>query len=35
MDNFSLFEEVARMLEVPFFEKKLEQLKTTTNGEGR
>ena len=26
-DNFNLFEEVARMLEVPFFEEKLEQLK--------
>ena len=34
-DNFPLFEEVARMLEVSFFEEKLEQLKTTTNGEGR
>ena len=34
-DNFPLFEEVARMLEVPFFEKKLEQLKTATNAEGR
>ena len=26
-DDFPLFEEVARMLEVPFFEEKLEQLK--------
>jgi hypothetical protein len=34
-DNFSLFEEVACMLEVPFFKEKLEQLKTTTNAEGR
>jgi transposase-like protein len=34
-DNFPLFEEVARMLEVPFFEEKLEQLKTATNAEGR
>ena len=34
-DNFPLFEEVARMLEVSFFEEKLEQLKTSTNGEGR
>ena len=34
-DNFPLFEEVARMLEVPFFEEKLEQLKTATNTEGR
>jgi hypothetical protein len=33
-DNFPLFEEVARMLEVPFFEK-LEQLKIATNAEGR
>ena len=33
--NFPLFEEVARMLEVPFFEEKLEQLKTATNAEGR
>jgi hypothetical protein len=33
-DNFPLFEEVARMLEVPFF-KKLEQLKMTTNAEGQ
>jgi transposase-like protein len=33
-DNFPLFEEVARMLEVSFFEEKLEQLKTTTNAEG-
>ena len=34
-DNFPLFEEVARMLEVPFFEEKLEQLKMEINGEGR
>ena len=34
-DNFPLFEEVARMLEVPFFKEKLEQLKIATNGEGR
>jgi hypothetical protein len=34
-DNFPLFEEVARMLEVPFFEEKLEQLKMATNAEGR
>jgi hypothetical protein len=33
-DNFPLFKEVARMLEVPFFEEKLEQLKTATNAEG-
>jgi hypothetical protein len=33
-DNFPLFEEVARMLEVPFFEK-LEQLKMATNAEGQ
>jgi transposase-like protein len=32
-DNFPLFEEVARMLKVPFFEEKLEQLKTATNAE--
>jgi hypothetical protein len=34
-DNFPLFEEVARMLEAPFFKEKLEQLKTATNVEGR
>ena len=34
-DNFPLFEKVARMLEVPFFEEKLEQLKMATNTEGR
>ena len=34
-DNFPLFEEVARMLEVSFFEEKLEQLKMATNAEGR
>ena len=34
-DNFPLFEEVARMLEAPFFKEKLEQLKTATNAEGR
>jgi hypothetical protein len=33
-DNFPLFKEVARMLEVSFFEK-LEQLKMATNAEGR
>jgi hypothetical protein len=34
-DNFPLFEEVARMLEVSAFEEKLELLKTATNAEGR
>jgi len=34
-DNFSLFEEVARMLEVKLFEEKLEHLKTTTTQKGR
>ena len=34
-NNFPLFEKVARMLEVPFFEEKLEQLKTATHGEDR
>jgi hypothetical protein len=34
-ENFPLFEEVARMLEVSFFEEKLEQLKMATNAEGR
>ena len=34
-DNFSLFEEVCRQLEVQFFEEKLEQLKTATNHRGR
>ena len=34
-DNFSLFKEVARMLEVQYFEEKLEQLKTATNTKGR
>jgi hypothetical protein len=34
-DNFPLFKEVARMLEVTFFAEKLEQLKIATNVEGR
>jgi hypothetical protein len=34
-DNFPLFEEVARMLEVKLFEEKLEHLKTATNAERR
>ena len=34
-DNFPLFEEVTCMLEMPFFEEKLEQLKMATNAEGR
>jgi hypothetical protein len=34
-DNFPLFKEVARMLEVTFFAEKLEQVKIATNAEGR
>ena len=34
-DNFPLFEEVARMLEVKLFQEKLEQLNTATTAEGR
>jgi hypothetical protein len=34
-DNFKLFEDVAKRLEVKLFEKKLEELKTKTNAEGR
>ena len=34
-DNFPLFKEVGHMLEVPFFEEKLEQLKISTNAKGR
>ena len=34
-DNIPLFEEVCRMLEVSFFQEKLEQLKTTANTKGR
>jgi len=34
-DNFALFELVARQLEVQLFEEKFEQLKTTTNEQGR
>jgi hypothetical protein len=34
-DNFPLFEEVYRQLEVSFFEDKLKELKDATNAEGK
>jgi hypothetical protein len=34
-DNFPLFEEVCRQLEVLFFEDKLKKLKDGTNAEGK
>ena len=33
--NFDLFQEAARQLEDKYFQKKLEQVKTTSNAEGR
>ena len=34
-DNFGMFQEVARQLEDKYFQKKLEQVRTASNAEGR
>ena len=34
-DNFDLFQEAARQLEDKYFQKKLEQVRTASNAEGR